>query len=46
MHPCLRGDERHQVEVGLDGCCLAAEELGDRLVRCERLVQLVQMRPA
>ena len=33
MHPCLRGDERHQVEVGLGGCYLVVEELDDRLVQ-------------
>ena len=39
MHPCHQGDERHQVEVELGGCCLAVEELDDHLAQCEQLVR-------
>lgn len=46
MHPRRQGDERHQVEAGLGGCCLGVEELGDHLVQCERLAQLAQMQLA
>ena len=42
MHPCHQGDERHQVEAELDGCCLVVEELDDRLEQCEQLVRSVQ----
>ena len=42
MHPCHQGDERHQVEVELGGCCLVVEELDDRLEQCERLVRSAQ----
>ena len=49
MHPCHQGDERHQVEVELGGCCLVVEELDDHLAQCEHLVrsaQQVQLEPA
>ena len=49
MHPCHQGDERHQVEVELGGCCLVVEELDDHLAQCELLVrsaQQVQLEPA
>lgn len=49
MHPCHQGDERHQVEVELGGCCLVVEELDDHLAQCEQLVrsaQQVQLEPA
>ena len=39
MHPCHQGDERHQVEVELGGCCLVVEELDDHLAQCEQLVR-------
>ena len=42
MHPCHRGDERHQVEAELDGCCLVVEELDDHLAQCEQLVRSAQ----
>ncbi len=42
MHPCHRGDERHQVEVELGGCCLVVEELDDHLEQCEQLVRSAQ----
>ena len=42
MHPCHRGDERHQVEVELGGCCLVVEELDDHLAQCEQLVRSAQ----
>ena len=42
MHPCHRGDERHQVEVELGGCCLVVEELDDHLAQCELLVRSAQ----
>ena len=43
MHPCHRGDERHQVEVELDGCCLVVEELDGHLAQCEQLVRSAQL---
>ena len=43
MHPCHRGDERHQVEVELGGCCLVVEELDDHLAQCEQLVRSAQL---
>ena len=48
MHPCHQGDERHQVEVELGGCCQEEEELDDHLAQCEQLVrseQQVQLEP-
>ena len=42
MHPCHPGDERHQVEVELGGCCPVVEELDDHLAQCEQLVRLGQ----
>ena len=42
MHPCHQGDERHQVEVELGGCCLVVEELDDHLAQCEQLVRSAQ----
>ncbi len=42
MHPYHRGDERHQVEVELGGCCLVVEELDDHLAQCEQLVRSAQ----
>ena len=42
MHPCHQGDDRHQVEVELGGCCLVVEELDDRLAQCELLVRSAQ----
>ena len=42
MHPCHQGDERHQVEVELGGCCREEEELDDRLEQCEQLVRSAQ----
>ncbi len=42
MHPCHRGDERHQVEVELGGCCLVVEELDGHLAQCEQLVRSAQ----
>ena len=42
MHPCHQGDERHQVEAELDGCCREEEELDDRLEQCEQLVRSAQ----
>ena len=42
MHPCHQGDERHQVEVELGGCCLVVEELDDHLAQCELLVRSAQ----
>ena len=43
MHPCHRGDERHQVEEELGGCCLVVEELDDHLAQCEQLVRSAQL---
>ena len=43
MHPCHRGDERHQVEVELGGCCLVVEELDGHLAQCEQLVRSAQL---
>ena len=45
MHPCHRGDERHQVEAELGGCCLVVEELDDHLAQCELLVRSAQQAP-
>ena len=42
MHPCHQGDERHQVEVELGGCCLVVEELDDHLAQCDHLVRSAQ----
>ena len=42
MHPCHQGDEHHQVEVELGGCCLVVVELDDRLEQCEQLVRSAQ----
>ena len=42
MHPCHPGDERHQVEVELGGCCPVVEELDDHLAQCEQLVRSAQ----
>ena len=42
MHPYHQGDERHQVEAELGGCCLVVEELDDRLAQCEQLVRSAQ----
>ena len=42
MHPCHRGDERHQVAVELGGCCLVVEELDDHLAQCDHLVRSAQ----
>ena len=42
MHPCHPGDERHQVEVELGGCCLVVEELDGHLAQCEQLVRSAQ----
>ena len=42
MHPRHQGDERHQVEAELGGCCLAVEELDDHLAQCEQLVRSAQ----
>ncbi len=45
MHPGHRGDERHQVEVELGGCCLVVEELDGHLAQCEQLVRSAQQAP-
>ena len=42
MQPCHQGDERHQVEVELGGCCLVVEELDGHLAQCEQLVRSAQ----
>ncbi len=42
MHQCHQGDERHQVEVELGGCCLVVEELDDHLAQCGQLVRSAQ----
>ena len=42
MHPCHQGDERHQVEVELGGCCQEEEELDDHLAQCGQLVRSAQ----
>jgi hypothetical protein len=42
LHLCRRGDERHQVEAELGGCCLVVEELDDHLAQCELLVRSAQ----
>ncbi len=43
MHPYHQGDERHQVEAELDGCCLVVEELDDHLAQCEQMVRSAQL---
>ena len=43
MHPCRQGDERHQVEAELGGCCLVVEELDGHLAQCEQLVRSAQL---
>jgi hypothetical protein len=45
LHLYRRGDERHQVEAELDGCCLVVEELDGHLAQCELLVLTVQQAP-
>ena len=45
MQPCHQGDERHQVEVELGGCCLVVEELDGHLAQCEQLVRSAQQAP-
>jgi len=42
LHPYHQGDERHQVEAELDGCCLVVEELDGHLAQCELLVRSAQ----
>ena len=42
MHPYHQGDERHQVEAELDGCCLVVEESDDHLAQCVQLVRSAQ----
>jgi hypothetical protein len=42
LHLYRRGDERHQVEAELDGCCLVVEELDGHLAQCELLVRSAQ----
>ncbi len=42
MHQCHQGDERHQVEAELDGCCLVVEELDDHLAQCAPSVRSAQ----
>ena len=43
MHPCRQGDEHHQVEVELGGCCQAEEELDGHLVQCAQSVHSARL---